>query len=494
MKSTSVYLAIDLGASSGRVMAGVMDGRRIELREMNRFPTSGVQVAGAFHWDVLQIFSHVLAGLSRAHSLYGSRIAGIGVDTWGVDYALVDKAGKLLGNPFQYRDGRTEGVEETIHKLVSPETIYGETGIQFIFFNTINQLFAEKQSGSATLEMADRLLFMPDLFSYWLCGEKIQERTMASTSQLLNPRTGRWSGLLIERLGLPGHLFREITEPGTRIGSLLPEVRKQTGLGPVPVFAVAGHDTGSAVAGAPLRDEAPAFLSSGTWSLMGIESYHPLIKPETLSASYSNEAGVEGTTRFLKNICGMWLVEQLKEEWFHEGHEFNYDNLVDLARDAEPFRSIIDPDDPSFARPGPMADRIREQCRARGQPLPVTRAHLLRTVFDSLACKYRLVFDQLGSFTSQSLNELRVVGGGSKNHFLNQGTANALNCQVNAGPVEATSLGNMIMQMRGDGQLESLFAGRELVNQSFKTDTYDPVSPQDWEGPVALLRGHSLPS
>ena len=311
---------------------------------------------------------------------------------------------------------------------------------------------------------------------------------MASTSQLLNPQTGAWSEVLIDALGFPKHLLGEITEPGTKIGTLLPKVQAQTGLGPVPVFAVAGHDTGSAVAGSPLRDDAPVFLSSGTWSLMGIESHHPLIKPETLKASYSNEAGVEGTTRFLKNICGMWLIEQCKDEWFQEGHEYTYDNLVDFAMEAEPFRSIIDPDNDLFVRPGSMSGRIQDFCREHNQPVPLNQAQILRTVFDSLACKYRIVLEQLASFTSKPLNELRVVGGGSKNHFLNQCTANALNCQVNAGPVEATSIGNLLMQMRGSGQIDSLASGRELINNSFPTTSFQPEDSAAWERPVEFLK------
>ena len=409
------------------------------------------------------------------------------MDTWGVDYGLLDASGELLCDPFMYRDGRTDGVEEKLQTIVSRETIYNETGIQFMFFNTINQLFAEKESGEGRLEAASDLLFMPDLFNYWLCGEKVQERSMASTSQLLNPITGRWSDVLLDALEFPKHLFRDITEPGTRIGSLLPALQEQTGLGAVPVYAVAGHDTGSAVAGAPLREDAPVFLSSGTWSLMGIESHHPLIKPETLRASYSNEAGVEGTTRFLKNICGMWLVEQLREEWLLGGEDLDYDELVDLAREAEPFRSIVDPDDPSFARPGLMADRIRDFCRDHGEPIPENYGQLLRTVFDSLACKYRMVFDQLSTFTSKPLSELRVVGGGSQNGFLNQCTASALNCQVHAGPVEATSLGNILMQLRGAGEVESLEAGRALVESSFESSVFYPVHPEFWEVPVDRL-------
>ena len=488
MSPASVYLAIDLGATSGRVMAGIVDDQRIKLQEMNRFPTKGMEVSGSWYWDVEDIFSHVLEGLIKAGPTYGDAIAGIGVDTWGVDYALLDKNDSLLGNPFMYRDKRTEGVEERIQKVISRETIYEETGIQFMFFNTINQLFAAKQMKGEVLDQASDLLFMPDLFNYWLCGEKIQERSMASTSQLLNPITGAWSDALIKALDFPKQLFKPITEPGTRLGTLLPEIQEKTGLGPIPVFAVAGHDTGSAVAGSPLRADNPAFLSSGTWSLMGIESKEPIINEDSHAASYSNEAGVECTTRFLKNICGMWLVELLKGEWESSGAHIGYDALVALASAAEPFRSIIDPDDESFARPGPITGRIQDYCRKHNQPVPESKAHHIRTVFDSLACKYRIVFDQLKELSGKSLTELRVVGGGSQNDFLNQCTANTLNCSVHAGPIEATSFGNVLMQLRGAGKIDSLAAGRQLVEQSFVSTCSQPEDPESWIEPVARLR------
>lgn len=489
MKSdVSVYLAIDLGASSGRVMAGIYDGERIEMREMDRFPSTGIQVEGSAHWDVRQMFGHLLDGLARAQARYGSQIAGIGVDAWGVDYALLDKSGELLGNPFQYRDPRTEGIEERVHKIVSREILYRETGIQFIPINTVNQLYADRESGRDELEKAHHLVFIPDLFNYWLCGEIIQERTIASTSQLLNPRTGAWSEVLVDRLGFPRRLFGEITEPATRIGVLQPEVRARTGLGALPVFAVAGHDTGSAVAGAPLRPEAPAFISSGTWSIMGMELPHPQINPAAREASFSNEAGVEGTTRFLKNICGMWLLTQLREEWLRGGVEYSYDQLEELAMEAEPFRSLIDPDHISFSPSGPMARRIRKYCGSGGEPVPGSPQQLLRAVFDSLACKYRIVFEGLASFAGKPLNELRVVGGGSKNKILNQFTANALNCRVNVGPVEAASLGNVLIQMLGSGVIDSLEQGRDLVEISFPSEVYHPEKGQDWQEPVQRLR------
>ena len=489
MKSeNSVYLAIDLGAGSGRVMAGIYDGDRIDLREIDRFPSTGKRVAGSAHWDVRQIFDHLLDGLTRARERFGSRIKGIGVDSWGVDYALLDKSCELLEDPFQYRDTRLDGIEDRVHKMVSRETLYRETGIQFIPINTIYQLHADRESGSGRLENAHHLVFIPDLFNYWLCGELIQERTIASTSQLLNPRTGVWSEALVEAMGFPKRLFGEITEPATRIGPLLPEVQARTGLGAVPVFAVAGHDTGSAVAGAPLRPEEPAFLSSGTWSIMGMELPYPLISPAAREASFSNEAGVEGTTRFLKNICGMWLVEQLREEWLAQGKELTYDQLEGLGMEAEPFRSLIDPDHISFNLPGPMAQRIRDYCARQGQPVPDTPHRLSRTVFDSLACKYRLVFEGLSCFAPKPLTALRVVGGGSKNHILNQWTADALDCRVNAGPVEAASLGNVLLQMLGSGAIASLEKGRDLVEKSFPSRVYHPDKPSDWQEPAERLR------
>lgn len=484
----SVYLAVDLGASSGRVMAGILDGHTLELKELNRFATQSVEEGGSWFWEVEAIFESVMEGLRLAAETYGSQVAGIGVDTWGVDYALLDHDGKLLGKPYLYRDARTEGVGERIQEIVTREEIYRETGIQFLFFNTINQLFAEKRDHPERMEAAAELLFMPDLFSYWLCGAKIQERTMASTSQLLNPVTGRWSEALLQKLDLPGRLFKPITEPGTRIGTLLPEVRARTGLGPVPVFAVAGHDTGSAVAGAPLREGAPAFLSSGTWSLMGVEARQPIINAETLAASYSNEAGVEGTTRFLKNICGMWLIEQLKAEWGSPGNEIGYEAMVEMAREAAPFQALIDPDDDRFARPGPMERRIRGFCRSTGQKEPEGRQGVLRTVYDSLACKYRLVFDHLSRLSGKPLNHLQVVGGGARNRFLNQCTANALDCRVTAGPVEATSLGNILLQLIGDGRLESLAAGRSLLEASCDFESFAPEDSGGWEEPVERLK------
>ncbi len=488
MTPPPVYLAIDLGATSGRVIAGTLSEGRIALQEVHRFPTAGVRLPSGHHWDILALYRSVLEGLGMAAREYGSRIVGIGVDTWGVDYSLLDSHGRSLGDPYQYRDSRTDGAMEQVRELVPAEKIYGETGIQFMFFNSIYQLHAERSSDAGRLEAASDLLFLPDLLSYWLCGVKIQERSIASTSQLWNPCTEAWSNDLLDALKLPRRLFRPVTEPGTILGELLPHVREETGLGAVPVIAVAGHDTGSAVAGAPLTSEAPAFLSSGTWSIMGIESPRPILNDAARDAGFSNEAGVDGTTRFLKNICGMWLVEQLREQWSKDGENYSYERLLALAAEAPAFASIIDPDDPRFARPGGMAGRIQDFCRETGQPVPQTPGAFVRLAFESLACKYRLVFESLEQLAGRSFPSLRIVGGGSQNAFLNQCTANALGRPVAAGPVEATSLGNVLLQLKAVGAISDLAEGRSVIEKSFETRIFEPMDSAVWAEAVDRLR------
>ncbi|MFP4283476.1 MAG: rhamnulokinase [Opitutales bacterium] len=488
MDTPPVYLAVDLGATSGRVIAGAVHDGVLKLKEVHRFPTLGVRLNSGYHWDVLGLYSSVLEGLRRAAQEYGERIAGIGVDTWGVDYALLDRHGRLLGNPHQYRDSRTDGLIEAVQETISAETIYAETGSQFLAFNSIYQLRAEQVKEPARLEAAADLLFLPDLFAYWLCGAKVQERTIASTTQLWNPQREAWSDSLLEALGLPKRLFRPVTEPGTEIGTLLGHVQEETGLGAVPVLAVAGHDTGSAVAGAPLVADNPAFLSSGTWSIMGCELPRPIVNEAARAGGFSNEAGVEGTTRFLKNICGMWLIEQLREQWSKEGHDYSYDNLLDMAREARPFLSLIDPDDARFARPGRMADRLCDYCRETGQAVPETKGELVRLAFESLACKYRLVFDTLEKLAGRTFPALRIVGGGSQNAFLNQCTASALGKPVLAGPVEATSLGNLLLQMKARGAIADLAEGRRLVENSFATREFHPEDTAAWREPVQRLQ------
>ena len=488
MSQNPVFLAIDLGASSGRVMAGWIADERLHLEEVHRFPTTSTLLPSGYHWDLQHIFRSVLEGLQKSAERYGERIAGMAADTWGVDYGLLDKNDRLIGEPYQYRDPRGEEMEKQLVASIGRETIYRETGIQFMFFNTINQLAAENHEEPRRLQLAESLLFLPDLISFWLCGVKIQETSIASTSQLWNPQTRTWSEHLLREIGLPEKLFIPVTDPGTPLGPLTKTVRDITGLGPVPVIAVAGHDTGSAVAGTPLDARAPVFLSSGTWSIMGIESSEPYVNDEALGESFSNEAGVYQTTRFLKNICGMWLIEQLRDQWSREGNDYSYDNLLDMAREARPFTALIDPDDPRFATPGKMVDRIEAYCRETEQDVPATKGELVRVAFESLACKYRIVFEKLEALADADFPSLRIVGGGCQNAFLNQCTANALGRPVIAGPIEATSVGNLLLQMIATDQVADLPRGRELVDRSFESATFNPEEPDAWKEPVQRLK------
>jgi rhamnulokinase len=469
-------------------MAGKFTGGRLVLEEIHRFATPGVCVAGSSHWDVLAIFRQVLDGLRRAATMHGGRIAGIGIDTWGVDFALLDGAGRLLGNPYQYRDPRHAAAMPAVHAMIGAERLFDETGIQSLPFNTINQLHAESLTRTGVLDAARHLLFLPDLLSYWLCGERVQERTIASTSQLWNPRTGAWSERLVGALGLPGRLFQPVVAPGTRLGVLRPEVRSDTGLPAVPVIAVGGHDTASAVAGAPLDAAGGAFMSSGTWSLLGIELPGPLITPAVRAAGYSNEAGVEGTTRLLRNICGMWLIEQLRADWMRDGGDAGYAEMIAGAEREPAFASIIDPDDPRFASPGDMAEKIRAACRESGQKTPQSRGALVRCALESLAAKYAVACEALREFAPGGLHSLRVVGGGSRNAFLNQATADALGMPVTAGPDEATSLGNLTLQLRAAGIISNLGEGRALIAGSIDEETFTPRDHDAWSEPTARLR------
>lgn len=487
-QETPVYLAIDLGASSGRVMAGYLEDAQLKLKEIHRFASSSTHLPSGYHWDIQDIYRSILRGLSKAGEIYGNRIESVGVDAWGVDYALLDKNNRLLGDPYQYRDPRGEQMGQSVLEKLGKKTIYEETGIQFLFFNSLYQLAAEQQAEPGRLELAHSLLFLPDLIGFWLSGVRVQERSIASTSQLWNPVSYSWSETLIRDMDFPERLFQPVTEPGTVLGPLLPEVQDATGLGPVTVVAVAGHDTGSAVAGSPLSYEAPVFLSSGTWSIMGIEIPEPIINEEALRESFSNEAGVGGTTRFLKNICGMWLIEQLREQWSKEGSDYSYENLLDMAAEAQPFGAIIDPDDSRFASPGNMSDRMREYCRETGQTLPQTKGELMRSAFESLACKYFIVFEKLETLAGEGFGVLRIVGGGCQNSFLNQCTADALGRPVIAGPVEATSLGNILLQMVATKFMPDLAAGRRMVHDSFEKRVYEPRAGEAWKEPIERLK------
>ncbi len=476
MKPHRIFLAIDLGATSGRVMAGhwSAETRKLELETVNRFPTSTTQVDGDLRWDILDIFNSVKEGLKIAARKYGDRIESIGVDSWGVDYALIDSNGAMLGNPFHYRDTRTNGMPEAIQERVSKETIYAETGIQFIFLNTVNQLYSEIQNDGGAIRSARRILFIPDLISYWLSGSLYQERTIASTSQLLNPITGTWSDKLLESLDLLPGLFMPIVEPGTIVGTTKPEIGKGTGLSDVSVVAVAGHDTASAFVALPGNRSDYAIMSSGTWSLMGLELKEPRLGVEALEDGFSNEIGYGGAVRFLKNICGMWLIEECRRIWAEADRGYEYDEIVALADAAPAMVSLIDPDAPDFAAPEDMPERIAAFCQRSGQVVPESDAAIVRCIFDSLALKYRFVFRKLGAYNSVPLQGLYMLGGGARNRLLNQMTADSLGVPVITGPAEATAVGNIAVQMIATGFLENLEEARVIVENSFASEVYEP--------------------
>lgn len=469
-----IFLAVDLGASSGRVMAGEWAGARLALEEIHRFRTPSVKLGSYWHWDVLNLYSNIVEGLRKAGQRYGSQIVSVGVDTWGVDYGLLDETGELLANPICYRDTRTDGVYEELCGALGKAKIYQETGIQFLFFNTLFQYAAERRDGRAAYRSAKRALFLPDLINFWLSGVKATERTIASTSQMLNPRTGKWSQPLLEKLGVEESFLGEIVEPGTTLGPLREELAQELAVDSIEIVAAPGHDTASAFMAVAGNDPDYAILSSGTWSIMGLALEEPNCSEEAMEAGFSNEIGYGRSVRFLKNICGMWLLEESLRHWKREGEDLSYAEIAQLAREAEPMTSLFDPDDPVFATPGDMPRRIVDYCNATGQPAPASVGEFARSIFDSLALKYRYVFKRLESFAPRPLKGMHVLGGGSKNKLLNQMTADALGVTVLAGPSEATAIGNIATQLIAAGKLDGLAAAREMIGASFSIERFEP--------------------
>ncbi|MDR1273947.1 MAG: rhamnulokinase [Odoribacteraceae bacterium] len=485
MEDKRYFLAVDLGATSGRTIVGALSGGRLALEELTRFPNIMVEKDGHFYWDIHALHASVLKGLKEA-AARGIRLESIGVDTWGVDVAFVGEDGELLGLPYSYRDPRTEGVPERFFREMSRERLYALTGIQIMNFNTLFQLYAMKQAGDPALAAARKVLFMPDALSYLLTGEMVTEYTIASTSQLLNPVTRQFDDGLLAAAGLTAGHFGRMVMPGTPVGTLSPAARRATGLGAVPVVAVAGHDTASAVMAIPAASERVAYLSSGTWSLMGIEAPRPILTDESYRLNFTNEGGANGKTRFLKNICGMWLLERCREEWGN-APEHAHAALVDAALAAPPFRCLINPDAARFANPPSMLAAIRDYCLETGQPEPLTPGEVTRCILESLAARYKQVFDQLRAFSGTPLDVLHVVGGGSKNALLNAFTANALGVPVVAGPSEATALGNIILQATAAGFVPDFAAARALIRDSVEPTTFLPGAGEDWEAAHALF-------
>ncbi len=486
----SVHLAIDLGASNGRVLAGVLAGRTLKLEEVHRFGNGGHRIGDHFYWDLVGLFSEIKNGLALAAKQYGRRIASVGVDTWGVDYSLVDRKGHLMGLPHQYRDPRTDGMEARACKRVPRRKIYEKTGIQFMFFNTMLQLMADAADRPDMLASAHRLLFTPDLINFWLTGRMTNEYTIASTSQLLNARTRGWAHDLIGALGLPKKIFGPLIRPGAEIGPVRASVCEETGLGPVRVIAPGCHDTASAVAAISAGAGDRMYLSSGTWSLMGVESAEPVINDASYRYGFTNEGGIDGRIRVLKNICGLWLVQECRRIWASQGMNYSYPDLRAEATKAEPFTALINPDDPSFATPGDMPARIAAFCRKTRQRVPKAPGEFVRVINESLALRYRQVCAQLEEVTGRRFTSLHVMGGGSREELLNQYTADALQRPVQCGPIEATALGNILVQMRATRAIPSLEAGHALIQRSFPLEHFKPREAAPWN--AAALRFDAL--
>ncbi len=483
------FLSVDLGAESGRVMLGCFDGARLSLREAHRFDSRPVRVPDGLHTDVLRILSEIKLGLAAAARQADGEIAGVAVDTWGVDFALLDHEGTLLGNPYHYRDGFSERATGAAFRHVSREEIFRRTGTGFMPINTLYQLFALKLRRAPALQAADRLLMMPDLFTYWLSGCLANELTIASTSQCFDPAARTWAVDLLGRLGLPTAIFGEIVPPGTVVGELLRSLADEAGTQRIPVIAAAGHDTALAVAAVPARDPDFAYLSSGTWSLLGTELPAPCIDARSYAGNFTNEGGVAGTTRFLKNLCGLWLVQECRRAWGRNGRLDAWDDLTRLATGAAACRSLIDVDDPLFAPPGDMPARIQDYCRRTGQPVPESKGEIVRCALDSLALKYRAVLEEIESVLGRRLDPLHIVGGGARNELLCQLAADATGREVVAGPVEATTAGSVIMQAVATGHLQSLAEARELVRRSFDVASYEPRAGGALDDAHGRLRG-----
>jgi len=480
MKEKKTYLAVDLGAGSGRVLAGEFDGERIDLRELHRFDNVPVHLPSGHHWNITALYQEILVALWKAGETFGGGVTSIGIDTWGVDYGLLDKQGRLLGLPYQYRDSRIDGVPERVEKRVSLREIYQETGIQHMPFNTIFQLYAEREGFEDVLDCAEDLLFIPDLLGFWLTGNRVQERSIASTSQLYDPQKNDWNFDLIGKLGLPRHLFKKIVDPGTSLGPLRGALAEKTGLKGVKVVSVGGHDTASAVAAVPGSDNVPAYLSSGTWSLLGLEIDQPIINDRSCEDQFTNEVGLGGKIRFLRNICGLWLIQECRRSWLAAREDVPYARMAQLASESAPFRSLIDPDDPLFTAEGNMVARIKAYCKESGQPVPETKGEVIRCIYESLALRYAEVWSKLSAYSDPTPKILHVVGGGCQDKMLNEFTADATGLPASAGPVEATGLGNILAQMLSDGVIGSLEEGRKVVLNSSLFETFEPRDKQVW--------------
>jgi len=471
-------LTFDFGASSGRAVLGSFDGSHIELAEVHRFDNNPVTLRGTFYWDVLGLFHEIKQGITKARA-YGE-FSSIGVDTWGVDFGLLDQNGDLLQNPVHYRDARTAGMLNEVCKRIGRETLYGATGVQLMEINTLFQLYSLLQKYPELLERADCALLMPDLFGYFLTGKKTAEYSIASTTQMLDPATRNWNRDLLTQLGLPSHLFPDVVQSGTVLGEVSADICEELGIHDVKVISVTGHDTACAVAAAPAADEDFIFISCGTWSLFGTELKAPIISEESKRHNVTNEGGYNGTTTFLKNIIGLWLIQETRRQYRREGKEYSYNDLEKYSVASKPFRYFIDPDAPEFVAPGNIPERIRDYCRRTGQGTPETVGEIMRCIYESLAMTYRYAFEQIQDCTGKTYRDIHMLGGGTKDTLLCGMTANATGCKIIAGPIEATAMGNVAIQLIAQGDIADLAEARRVIRNSFEAVEYVPQEERQW--------------
>lgn len=482
--SEKIFLGVDLGAESGRVIAGQYNGTRIELDPVHVFPNGPVQLGDKLRWNHIGLWSEIQSGLGTASKKYGEAIASVGVDTWGVDYVLLSQNEEIVGQPYHYRDSRNHGVMQSAFSKVPQSEIYEQTGLQFMEFNTLYQLIAFQQAEPKLLEQVSHFLMMPDFFHFALSGSKVVEFTNATTTQCFHATNHDWATGMLQKFGLPLSMFPQVVSPGTNLGKLRKSVAETTGMNRIEVVAPATHDTGAAVAAVPTKNTGSAnwaYISSGTWSLMGLELPEAILTPDAFALNVTNEGGVDGTYRLLKNIMGLWLVQECKQSFERKGKSFDYATLMQLASEAKPFRSFVDPDEHRFLKPNDMASEIQNYCRETGQPVPESEGELVRCALESLALTYRKVLHGLQSLTGTPVEVIHIVGGGCQNVLLNQMTADACGLPVVAGPVEATAFGNILIQARAAGELETLDDIRAISRASTALETFEPQNQDEWQ-------------
>jgi len=481
MAEIKKYIAVDLGAESGRVMLGSVSTEKLILEEIHRFRNGPIEENGALKWDIQRLMSEIKEGLRKAVKAAGTQVWGIGVDSWGVDFGLLDADGNLIENPYHYRDSQTNGMVEKACEMMSKRQIYENSGIQFMQINSLYQLLAMRLRNSIALAKARYLVFIADLVSYFLCGKIFAEYTLASTSQFMDMRTGQWSKAIMEALSLPTEILPKIVAPGTVVGQLSAAVGMELGCGPIPVIAVGSHDTASAVAAVPASGANWAYLSSGTWSLMGVEVPRAVIDDKTFAYEFTNEGGVEKTIRLLKNIMGLWLIQECRRQWQREGAELTYDEITAMAEEARPFAGLLRVDDAMFLAPGDMPGRVNEYLARTGQKTTEDKGQVIRIILESLALRYREVAEHLEDATGRAIEVLHIVGGGIQNKLLCQFTASATGKKVVTGPIEATASGNILMQARATGQIQDLSQARAIVRRSFGLEEYQPQDTELWD-------------